>query len=233
METFDLFPPEALSESMSSAVASHAKTSATPANALGSTANGQDYGASTPELLASYDRASLSWKTSQLCLDGELSAFSETWPRSGLMQNGIAYQLPPLVRLTDVTEFGSLPTPTVGDSKSARNSTAQRRSVPPSGVHAGDTLTDYVTQWATATALDWRSAKRINVDKRSLRRRQLNEQVVHVETQASLRQEPHATGSLNPMWVEWLMGFPLAWTALDVSATPSSRRSRKSSGGQS
>jgi hypothetical protein len=30
-------------------------------------------------------------------------------------------------------------------------------------------------------------------------------------------------GSLNPMWVEWLMGFPLGWTALEPSEMPSSR----------
>ena len=33
-------------------------------------------------------------------------------------------------------------------------------------------------------------------------------------------------GQLNPTWVEWLMGFPLGWTALPASETPSSRRSR-------
>jgi hypothetical protein len=27
-------------------------------------------------------------------------------------------------------------------------------------------------------------------------------------------------GSLNPQWVEWLMGFPSEWTALDASETP-------------
>ena len=32
---------------------------------------------------------------------------------------------------------------------------------------------------------------------------------------------------LNPNWVEWLMGFPLGWTALEPSETPSSRKSRK------
>jgi hypothetical protein len=36
-------------------------------------------------------------------------------------------------------------------------------------------------------------------------------------------------GSLNPAWVEWLMGFPPAWTELKDWATPSSRKSRKSS----
>lgn len=34
-------------------------------------------------------------------------------------------------------------------------------------------------------------------------------------------------GSLNPQWVEWLMGYPIGWTDLKDSATPSSRRSRK------
>jgi hypothetical protein len=32
-------------------------------------------------------------------------------------------------------------------------------------------------------------------------------------------------GQLNPTWVEWLMGFPLGWTDLGPSATPSSRKS--------
>jgi hypothetical protein len=40
-------------------------------------------------------------------------------------------------------------------------------------------------------------------------------------------------GQLNPTWVEWLMGFPAEWTALDASETPSSRKSLKSSGGRS
>jgi hypothetical protein len=36
-------------------------------------------------------------------------------------------------------------------------------------------------------------------------------------------------GSLNPTWVEWLMGYPPGWTALEDSATPSSRKSRSKS----
>ena len=41
------------------------------------------------------------------------------------------------------------------------------------------------------------------------------------------RDGQYISGSLNPTWVEWLMGYPLGWTALDASATPSSRKSRK------
>lgn len=40
-------------------------------------------------------------------------------------------------------------------------------------------------------------------------------------------------GSLNPPWVEWLMGYPIGWTDLQRSETQSSRKSRKKSSAQS
>ena len=40
-------------------------------------------------------------------------------------------------------------------------------------------------------------------------------------------------GALNPTWVEWLMGYPLEWTACAAWATRSSRRSRSGSSGGS
>jgi hypothetical protein len=42
-----------------------------------------------------------------------------------------------------------------------------------------------------------------------------------------------AGGPLNPEWIEWLMGFPIGWTALAPSGTPCSRRSRSGSAGAS
>jgi hypothetical protein len=39
-------------------------------------------------------------------------------------------------------------------------------------------------------------------------------------------------GSLNPTWVEWLMGFPIGWTDLNASETPSCRKSSSKSDGQ-
>jgi hypothetical protein len=99
------------------AAGSHAKTSAPPAREQASTANAADYGKSTPELLANFDHASSSWRTSQRSLFGGFSEFSETLPRSGMMQSGIAYQLPPLAPLTSGTGSGSWPTPTKSDYK--------------------------------------------------------------------------------------------------------------------
>ncbi len=69
-------------------------------------------GANMQGLLANYSRSSCSWKTSQHCLLEGLETFSETWPRSGMMRNGIAYQLPPLVRLMSGIASGLWGTPT-------------------------------------------------------------------------------------------------------------------------
>jgi hypothetical protein len=109
-------------------------------------------------------------------LFGGLTEFSETWPRSGTMRNGIAYRLPPLARLTDVIASGLWPT---RDTTKATQYSLPREVAREAGIKSG---------------------KR---------------------------------GGLNPTWVEWLMGFPLQWTELKDWATPSSRKSRKSSAGQS
>lgn len=45
--------------------------------------------------------------------------------------------------------------------------------------------------------------------------------------------EAEINGALNPTWVEWLMGYPLGWTALEGWETRSSRKSSSGSGGES
>jgi hypothetical protein len=112
------------SESMSSAGGSPARTSALPELEQGLLARGLDCGGSTPDLLAKFDPATSSWRTSQHCLVEGLAKFSETWPRSGLMRSGTAYRLPPLVPLTDATGSGSSPmwpTPQASDNRDRGN----------------------------------------------------------------------------------------------------------------
>lgn len=86
------------------------RTSALPETASGWPANAADSGANIIGSFASYDRASSSWKTYQLCFFEGLETFSETWPRAGTIVNGIAFPQPPLVPLTSVTGYGLLPT---------------------------------------------------------------------------------------------------------------------------
>ena len=214
-----------------------------------------------------------SWrKTFQDCspvsLDGSSVEYLQIWPRAGSMRSGTAYQHQPSALLTREIGSGSLPTPTVGDSKSARNSTARRNKVPPTGIHAGNTLTDYVTiwptptasgfdvadveallarrarmkakhgngngfgltlnqavkMWPTPTARDFRSQH--SPASESFKARQLHPRGVNLVEELQRR---GTIGQLNPTWVEWLMGYPLGWTDLKDSATPSSPRSRNGS----
>ena len=44
-----------------------------------------------------------------------------------------------------------------------------------------------------------------------------------------VKEHDQQNGSLNPQWVEWLMGYPVGWTDLQDSATPSCRKSQRCS----
>lgn len=106
-----LQPPDLLPMELpltSSAAASRVKTSASPEkSAAWAPKHDLAYGLKSPVLLAKLDQNSSSWRTSQTCLlaqaeslaDG-LAEFSETWPRSGMMQSGTAFQLPTLLPTT-------------------------------------------------------------------------------------------------------------------------------------
>ena len=100
----------------------------------------QDCGASSTELLATYDPNTSSWKTSQRCFIGEWGEFSETWPRSGLMRNGIAFRLPTLAEPISGIGCLSLPTPTARDWKGSRSLISQQKT----GRGITNSLPDYL-----------------------------------------------------------------------------------------
>lgn len=75
------------------------------------------YGDICLEPFAWYDQKTHSWRTWQRCLIEGWAMFSETWPQSGLMRNGIAYRLPLSEYHTDVEGFGLWPTLLASDGK--------------------------------------------------------------------------------------------------------------------
>jgi len=89
--------------------------------------SGQDSGQKSPVLLANYDPDTSSWKTSQRCLVEGWTRYSETWPRSGTMQNGIAFQLPTLAHRTVGIGGGAYATPTTMDSLPPKSPEALER----------------------------------------------------------------------------------------------------------
>lgn len=84
---------------------------------LDSMANGVVFGSNTPELLARYDRASSSWRTSQSCLLEGWEEFSERWPNSGTMRNGEFFEVLISDYPASVSGSGLLPSPNARDGK--------------------------------------------------------------------------------------------------------------------
>lgn len=115
-----------------------------------------------------------------------------------------------------VPESSLLPTPTASSYGSCRGGGSGRVGKWRASLSA---MAKHNT-WPTPTARDWKSGASNLHDKNC---RPLNEVVYKSE----------GGGPLNPTWVEWLMGFPLGWTELSPSETPSSRSSRKSLRGES
>jgi DNA (cytosine-5)-methyltransferase 1 len=146
-----------------------------------------------------------SWRTSQVCLDGDLATFSGTWPRSGMTRSGTAFRLSPSVPLTREIASGSWPTPTRSDALGGPGN---------QGRQGGMNLRTAVVCFPTPVADD------------------TGHRTTHY-AQGGTALSMVAGGPLNPPWVEWLMGFPIGWTELPPSETPSSRRSRSGSAGES
>jgi DNA (cytosine-5)-methyltransferase 1 len=179
-------------------------------------------GASASGLLRLSSQGCL-WQKTPPCFSEMIKAArsaesSQPLPPSGTNRSGTLSPLPPLVRRT--VEEGSLswPTPTSSDGGGAT-----KREHCKDWEHRGINLPEAV-QRAAVGDKRWPGPKGTMVtfgdDGKPLN-----------VCQDCL--EPHDwTGPLNPMWVEWLMGFPPGWTDLDVSETQSCRKSQSSSAGK-
>lgn len=191
----------------------HARTSAQPVKELGLLESDLDCGESLPDSLLRYDPDTRSWKTLTLCFIEGLDEYLETWPRSGMTRNGRYYRRVPLVRPTEGIGFSLWPTPNAWDglpfkiNESLEHWEAQRDKWADRGVNKQLPLTIAVKRWPTPTARDWK-------DGRSIGNAPMNG-LLGRAVEPSLE-----AGALNPVWVEWLMGFPEGWTDLEDLETP-------------
>ena len=139
-----------------------------------------------------------------------------TWKDKVTPQGRLLFQLAPLTPRTDGTEFGLWPT--------ARSCTAMSSNLKP---YMAERFSQFgnleeavaLTLWPTPTTRDHKGGRRPETLEASGRgaTNSLND--------ALTCQGQH--GSLNPTWVEWLMGFPEGWTDLKPSEMPLSRKSPK------
>jgi hypothetical protein len=179
----------------------HAKTSAQQEKVQESTVSAQECGEKWRASFTKYDPDLRLWKTHQCSLLGDLELFSETWPQWGLMRDGECWEQRTLEQTTRGIESGlseqTWPTPDANCGK--RGSQPNWMPTRKSGQHAQYTINQAVRDrmFPTPTA---HNAKECNSPSEKNR---------NTPTLAT-----HAGGKLNPMWVEWLMGWPLGWTDL-------------------
>jgi hypothetical protein len=153
-------------------------------------------GVTSHGLFATLSRDGSEWRTPQCSLLEGSDKFSGTWPRSGLMRDGMSYQQQSLALGTFESASGSLlPTLTVCGNYNAKGASAT----------SGDGLATALRRMPTLMARDYRSPGRSRLARPG------GKQGEHL---------PNVVGGpLNPDWCEWFMGFPIGWTASDALET--------------
>jgi len=170
---------------------SHAKTLAPLGEELESQDSEAGYGKKWRELLVRFDRNSHSLKTHHCLFPEDLELSSVTLPKWGMMRDGELSELITSELPTGEIEFGySLPTPTANEGGRQRSKSSGAKIRPSLGMMARKQL------WPTPTA----TANQLSPSMQKWAAHQVFEEQVG--------------GSLNPMWVEWLMGWPIGWTDL-------------------
>jgi hypothetical protein len=155
-------------------------------------------------LLMQYDRGTRWLRTFPDSARKALTKFSQTLPALGMTRNGKLYLLPRVAPRT--LGKGSLLWPTPKATFSGPDYARMNR--PRSG---GDDLVTAVARemWGTPTARDHKDVGDLSkVPEKGLLPRQ-------VYNREFSRAGQLPGGSLNPDWVEWLMGFPPGWTDLE------------------
>lgn len=180
-----------------------------------------DYGKNLPALLGKYDPDSCLWKTAQCSLfeDSELSL--ETFPRWGLMQSGALYLRETVALHTSGSESGLWPTPQkkqywptprACDHKGTSDPVQAEKVLERGYNHNLPEAVAYSRKWPTPQASDNRD--RGNLGSGAIQRRQEKGKQIMLSQSVS-----DISGALNPLWVEWLMGWPIGWTDLKPLAT--------------
>ena len=171
------------------------------------------------DLLATFSPDTSSWRTSQTCFlalakneaDG-LAEYSETWPSAGIMRNGKTYrrQLWALPIVANVS--GLWPTPIKNSSPGSAafklpDAVAATLGLPMKPYQKNvATFEKWRQLWPAPTARDHKGGRKPETLAASGRgaSNSLND--------ALTCQGEY--GALNPVWVEWLMGFPIGHTDL-------------------
>jgi len=174
--------------------------------------SGQECGSRWPESFAKWDQDASSWKTPPSLLAEDSTEFSGTWPRWGMMRGGECSERIMPGHLINGTASGLWPTPTVHGNYNRKGLSAT----------SGDGLATAVKMWLTPQA---------NEDACGTPAGRMQKMLGNDPRIRGTTPEEWGRGTLNPTWVEWLMGWPLEWTALKPLETDKFQEWRRSHGG--
>lgn len=166
-------------KSIAFAEVSPAKTSRQQAKARASTEREAGCGQSSPVLLARYDRDTRSWKTPQCSLFGDSDECLETFPKSGMTQGGLLWELTKWAHPTVASESGfwRIPTPLASDgSKQQVNSKVRHLRKAKFGVRVHSVsywilknynmrCTPKMTEWLMGYPISWTDSAPLAMDK--------------------------------------------------------------------
>lgn len=197
------------------------------------------YFSRSQESLARFDRHSSSWKMCRTFVQPAPTLSPQQWPAYGMTVDGVCYPLRTWARTTCANDGGCFATPSAADAVGSHGG-GQGRSLrtdifnwkkemwptpnvcgggnPPDGLHKKDNhyvrksgkkahlgLDQAVKLFPTPRASDGEKGIRTPEGAKRERERRKNGQDLPTI----------AGGSLNPRWVEWLMGVPTGATVLE------------------
>lgn len=168
-------------------------------------ATSETFGPQQSSAFAWYDRDTHYWRTFQVSLFTGISGrYSGRWPKAGTLHLGACYRR--LSAERPISEKGSGLWPTMRAIDAHGIETSPQNHVKHG---SGMTLTQAVRRSTVPTpkSRDWRTGDR--PDSRRMRAKRTGKR-----HSPDLNDVIAPGGHLNPIWVEWLMGYPLGWTDL-------------------
>ena len=205
-----------------------AKTYRQPGKARESTERVPDCGLNSRESFARFDRATRSWKIPRCLFPGVLDEFSATFPKSGMMRSGRCWELTTSELRTSEKEYGY-------SRKTARWLTPMAKD----GMRANFRMKSLAKHWISKPGSNLSEQITFETLCPTPRTKGLCGGTGSFEALQALMERGAISdaerrsmaagngGHLNPEWVEWLMGWPIGWTALGASATGKCRFARR------
>ena len=206
--------------SMSSAEDFRVRTSVAQGKVRASLENEAAYGVKWHESFAKYDRDSCSWKTHQCSLFGGLESFSETWPRWGMMRDGVCSERVMQEHHTSGTGSGLWPTPLCMDTLPPKSPEALQKEA--TQARPGRSQPANLRDCVHPKQMDaWKKYQQMyptpsaNEDAAGTPDGKMQSMLGNDSRVRGETKEDWKKGSLNPKWVEWLMGWHVGWTGLE------------------